>query len=163
MSSPKDPFAAGPVTTVDTGGREGWPSSGPPATRPFPPPATAPRRPRSSLFWFGAGAAAVLVTGLIILLVLVLNGQLGSGRGPLSGQARAHAPDAGAPPLARLCPPPSGAAAPVPGDTTQPKGPRTVDKKAGISYRAYGAPWMTWPFTDWHQGTLQVPFDTGQY
>jgi hypothetical protein len=160
MSAPKDPFAAGPVTTIDTGSGGGaWVP--PPSSLPFPPPAPPPRRGRSSLFWYGGAAVAVLVTGLIVVLVLALNGQLGSGHGPFSDQAQA--PDAGAPPLARLCPPPSGAAAPPAGDATRPSGPRTVDKKAGISYRAYGAPWMTWPFTDWHQGTLQVPFDTGQY
>jgi hypothetical protein len=41
-------------------------------------------------------------------------------------------------------------------------GPRTVDEEAGISYRAYGAPWEPWRM-DWRAGTLEVPYRTGQH
>jgi len=52
--------------------------------------------------------------------------------------------------------PPPAVAQPVPA------GRRTVDEAAGISYRAYGAPWEPWPLL-WTAGTLRVPYGVGQH
>src|SRR5215469_10120265 len=145
--SARDPFAAGPVVVTD-----------PVGARAHPPAALGRRRP---LGWYIAGAV-VLVTGLAVILGLLFGGQLGSGAGPLSHQAKAPSDDA--PPLAKACPPPTVGARAAPPDTAVPAGPRTVDTKAGISYQAYGNPWQTWPASfNWNQGTLGVPYDAGQY
>jgi hypothetical protein len=122
-----------------------------------------PRRPRSrlQLGWFAGGAGLVLIVGLVVVLIMVLNGQLGSGSGPLSA-APGQAPDY-RPPLARLCPEPSAPSGqeldPAP---PAPAGPRTVDETAGISYAAYGDPWLPWPML-WRMGTLEVPYGVGQH
>lgn len=157
----RSPFAAGPVvaTRLDPG---------------VPPPAypgldviahDPPRRRllagQPPLRRYVLVAGGVLVLGLAVLLVLVLNGQLGNGHGLLSRSAQ-QPPDL-RPPLAKLCPAPS-AAPPAPRNGTEPDptGPRSVDEKAGISYGAYGAPWVTWPYV-WRLGTLQVPYAVGQH
>jgi hypothetical protein len=116
---------------------------------------------RRGLIWYGGAAAAVVLIGLVAVLVLVLNGQLGSGQSPFTPSA-AEPPDV-RPPLARLCPPPTTiaeppAAAPEPA----PNGPRTLDEAAGISYRAYGDPWVPWDLL-WRAGTLEVPYGVGQH
>jgi hypothetical protein len=111
------------------------------------------------MFWYAGAAGAVLAVGLVIVLILVGSGDLGSGTGPLAD--RAKAPSDAAPPLAKLCPAPSVEATTGP-TTPVPPGPRTVDREAGISYRAYGAPWLPWPF-DWRDGTLAIPYRAGQY
>ena len=124
---------------------------------------TAGRRPinRRTLFLFGGVAGGILVIGLITVLVLVLSGQLGSGRGIFSPQAGSP-PDV-RPPLAKLCPAPTGTNEPDAGPApTTPAGPRTVDEDAGISYQAYGAPWEPWPLL-WTAGTLEVPYGVGQH
>lgn len=116
---------------------------------------------RRTLLWFGGAAGVLLVAGLVAVLVMVLNGSLGTGRGPLAGLPE-QPPDL-RPPLAKLCPPPS--AAPEPDQLPPPAaapGPRTVDEEAGISYRAYGEPWHSWPFV-WHGGTLGIPYAVGQH
>ena len=117
---------------------------------------------RRALWWYGGAAAAVLVVGLVIMLVMVLNGRLGSGEGPLSPGAAAPKEDL--PPLARLCPAPSTTAEPPAAEPppAPPAGPRTVDEEAGISYPAYGAPWEPWPLL-WTAGTLEVPYGVGQH
>lgn len=68
------------------------------------------------------------------------------------------------PPLARLCPIDSSAPVeePAPAPQPDPTGPRTVDREAGISYRAYGPPWQQWDRV-WRAGTLKVPYRTGQH
>lgn len=113
------------------------------------------------MLWFGGAAGAVLVVGLVVVLVMLVNGSLGHGSRPFSGAPTAPRDDR--PPLARLCPPPSRAAAPIPGEAQPaPTGSRTVDQEAGISYRAYGAPWQPWPLL-WRGGTLGIPYAVGQH
>jgi hypothetical protein len=197
-SGPSDPFAAGPVTWSGSRGAGASPVPGPTASPPpvpgptaSPPPGPGPtvkpppgpagrfpvgRRARPTALWWYAGAAAALVAiGLVVVLVLVLNGSLGSGHGLLAGGP--GQPDV-RPPLARLCPPPTGDIGPSPTDgasgaagqggagqggaAAEPAGARTVDPQAGISYRAYGPPWQTWPYS-WRMGTLEVPYRVGQY
>lgn len=121
------------------------------------------RRPQ--LWWFGAGTGVVLVIGLVVLLTLTLNGGLSSGAGLLS---QARQPRDQRPPLARLCPQPTGTATGTPSGELAVPSPspagtrRTVDSTAGISYQAYGSPWRDWPFL-WRMGTLQVSYGVGQY
>jgi len=150
-------FAAGPVL-----------GTGP--TPPLPPPVPPwpdvisngrPGRPSRALLWYGGAAGLVLVIGLVVVLVLVTGGHLGSGNGPLAGKA-ASPPDL-RPPLARLCPAPSAPNEAPPGPAQKaPTGARTVDEAAGISYAAYGPPWEPWPLL-WRMGTLQVPYGVGQH
>jgi hypothetical protein len=166
MSTHTDPFAAGPVTNVTTG-----------AVGTASPVGPTPRGSsgRPAMWWYRAVAGGVLAVGLVVVLVLVLNGQLGSGHGPLAH--RAGPPNDVAPPLAKLCPAPSGPAptgpapngpapngpAPNgPAPSGPPAGERTVDTKAGISYQAYGDPWRRWTML-WADGTLGVPYEVGQY
>jgi hypothetical protein len=158
-------FAAGPVTGVGTAvpGQRGWPDQdgerrgvdvwGAPA---------APVAPqRRTLLWWGVTATAIVAVGLAVVLVVLLNGHLGDGRGLLS-RDEAGPPDT-RPPLAKLCPPPTaGAVAPSAPALPPPTGRRTTDAEAGISYRSYGDPWQKWPFL-WTAGTLRVPYKIGQY
>lgn len=109
---------------------------------------------------FAGIAGAILAAGLTIILIVVL-----AGDGDAFGDDRADAPTDVRPPLAQMCPaptvPPSAApsAAPAP---PPPAGPRTTDEEAGISYRAYDAPWETWNEV-WRAGTLEVPYRVGQH
>jgi len=121
----------------------------------------APAKPRT-LLWFGLAASGALVAGIAVILVLVSTGFFGgstrSGVGPFDGIR----PGPSTPPLARLCPPPSGVpeargAAPVPA------GPRVNDADAGISYLQLAAPWTTWDRGAWARGTLGVEFKQGYY
>lgn len=121
-------------------------------------PITEERTNRRTLFWFGGASALVAVIGLAVLLTVVLTGHIN----PI--WSRQSAPPDTRPPLAKLCPPPTAVPAPPPGAGTPapaPSGPRTVDSEAGISYRAYGAPWLPWNRV-WTMGTLQVPYKMGQ-
>ena len=43
-----------------------------------------------------------------------------------------------------------------------PTGARTVDQQAGISYAAFGPPWVAWDDV-WRAGTLKVPYRVGQH
>ena len=109
---------------------------------------------------FGGIAGVILATGLVIVLIAAFSG----GDSPF--RRRAEAPTDVRPPLARLCPaptvPPSATPA-APPPAGQPKaGARTVDQQAGISYAAYGAPWVAWDEI-WRAGTLEVPYTTGQH
>jgi hypothetical protein len=160
MSAPRDPFAAGPVVITDSVVSPSFPPPPPPPSfAPVPPPLPPGRR--RPLGWYVAGAI-VLVTGLAVVFALLFGGRLGSGNGPFSHEAKAPTDDA--PPLARACPAPSVGAPVGPPDGSVPAGPRTVDTKAGISYKAYGDPWITWPASfNWNQGTLGVPYEAGQY
>lgn len=141
-------------------GEPGTPPGGESAGPQTPPARKSRLDPR--LWWFAGGAGAVLVVGLVAVLVLVLSGQ-----GGWSG-AKPAAPADVRPPLARLCPPGTETlpADPAPtaeaGSDAQPTGARIVDSTAGISYRAYGAPWQPWT-TVWSAGTLEVPYSVGQH
>ncbi len=114
------------------------------------------RRNRLMLRWFGAGAAAIVVSGLVVLLVVALTAS-GSGFSRPAAQARDTRPQ-----LAKLCPPPSTDPGRPDEAPAAPPGPRTSDDKAGISYQAYGEPWQPW-VDHWSKGTLQVTYRTGQY
>jgi hypothetical protein len=109
---------------------------------------------------FGGIAGAILVIGLAIILIVAL-----SGGGGAFGGDKAAAPTDVRPPLAQMCPAPT--VPPGNGPTGAPSAPpatgeRTVDQEAGISYRAYGAPWQTWNEV-WRAGTLEVPYRVGQH
>jgi len=111
---------------------------------------------------FGGIAGAILAAGLTVLLIVAF-----SGGGDPFGGGKADAPSDVRPPLAQMCPaptvppsdPPSAgpSAAPPP-----PSGQRTVDEEAGISYSAFGAPWLPWNDV-WRAGTLEVPYKVGQH
>ena len=109
---------------------------------------------------FGGIAGAILAIGLTVVLLLAF----GSDSNPFRDQA--SAPTDVRPPLAQACPAPTGSpsAAPTQAPSAAPpaSGARTTDTEAGISYKAYGAPWVPW--TDfWKAGTLEVPYKVGQH
>ena len=124
------------------------------------PPAAPPgtddpaRRNRVMLRWFGGSALAVLVIGLVAVLAMVMTGE-----GPMRP---AKGPSDTRPQLAKLCPPPSGDPQGGGPAAPPPAGPRTVDARSGISYQAFGAPWLPWGDT-WTKGTLRVAYQTGQF
>jgi hypothetical protein len=123
---------------------------------PAAPPPDPARRNRLMLRWFGVVAIGVVAAGVAVVLVMVTTG----GGSPFG--RRLAGPSDTRPDLAKLCPPPpqdagSGAPAPPP-----PPGPRTVDGVSGISYQAFGAPWLPWHDV-WTKGTLHVSYQTGQY
>jgi hypothetical protein len=136
------------------------PLNPPPPDPPKPPGEDGPQRRRRQMLIFGGVAGAILAIGLTIILILVL-----SSDGDPFG-SRASAPTDVRPPLAQACPAPTVApsAGPVapPGAAPPAAGPRTVDTEAGISYKAYGAPWIPWHEV-WHGGTLKVPYKVGQH
>ncbi|MEU4426086.1 hypothetical protein AB0F81_36160 [Actinoplanes sp. NPDC024001] len=156
MSEPKGgPWTSGAVTAL------GVPPLGPaqPPAPPAPPSPDGPQRRRRQLLIFGGVAAAILAAGLTVLLVVLLSGDSNPFRD------RAPGPVDVRPPLAQACPAPtavpSGPAARAP-SVPPVSGERTVDDEAGISYRKYGAPWVTWDRV-WRAGTLQVPYRVGQH
>jgi hypothetical protein len=107
------------------------------------------------VWWLTGGAAA-----LVVVLVVVLAMSLGTGA---AGRGFPDGPRPSVPPLAALCPPPSGSAdspAPVP---APPPGPRLADPDAGISYAEQPAPWRPWDRGTWDGGELGVQFRTGYY
>ena len=110
---------------------------------------------------FGGVAGAILAVGLTVILIVVL-----SADGDPFGTDRADAPTDVRPPLAQMCPaptvPPTGAPSTGPGVVPPATGERTTDREAGISYKAYGAPWVTWDEV-WRAGTLEVPYRVGQH
>jgi hypothetical protein len=109
---------------------------------------------------FAGVAGAILAVGLTVLLIVVLS----SDGNPFHHAA--SAPTDVRPPLAQACPAPT--VAPSDGPTVPPSalppatGARTVDNDAGISYRAYGPPWIPWDQV-WKAGTLEVPYKVGQH
>ncbi|SNY06461.1 hypothetical protein [Paractinoplanes atraurantiacus] len=131
----------------------------PPPSDPEPPRDDKNRQKRQIQI-FAAIAGAILAIGLTVLLVVVLS----SDTNPFRDQA--SAPTDVRPPLAQACPAPSES--PSAGATQAPSAPppesgqRTTDTEAGISYKAYGAPWVPWD-TVWRAGTLEVPYKVGQH
>ncbi|MEV6298283.1 hypothetical protein AB0M02_02635 [Actinoplanes sp. NPDC051861] len=127
---------------------------------PQAPPPDGPRRRRRQLLIFGGVAGAILAVGLAVLLVVLLSadGDPFDDRAPAPADVR--------PPLAMACPAPTGSpsAAPTQAPSAPPSatGERTVDEEAGISYRKYPAPWVTWDEV-WRAGTLEVPYKVGQH
>ncbi|HWH00468.1 MAG TPA: hypothetical protein VNV66_14345, partial [Pilimelia sp.] len=114
---------------------------------------------RRRLLVFGGVAGAIVAAGLAVVLAVTLGG------GDEPFRARPKAAVDVRPPLARLCPPPTVTAAPEPSAPRPgpaPSGPRTVDRRTGISYRAYGEPWRPWDRV-WRAGTLEVAYGVGQY
>ena len=109
---------------------------------------------------FGGIASAVLAIGLTIVVVLAL-----SGTSSPFGE-KVSAPTDVRPPLAQACPAPTGSpsAAPTHAPPSLPPetGARTIDQDAGISYEAYGKPWVPWDEL-WKAGTLEVPYKVGQH
>lgn len=120
----------------------------------FGPPERSAARQRRMMWWFGGAAGIIVVVGVVVMLMLSA-----TGNGPLH-RTTSPPPDARAP-LARLCPPPAVAAQPGPRQPVPP-GPRTVDTDSGISYRAFGKPWVPWQ-TEWTGGTLRLSYRTGQH
>ncbi|GLW29688.1 hypothetical protein Areg01_26280 [Actinoplanes regularis] len=153
-SRPGGAWSSGAVTSVPAPART--PPVAPSALKRIDP----ARRHRQQLMIFGGVAGVILAGGLIVLLVLLF----GSEDNPFGD--RASGPTDVRPPLAQACPAPSASpsgpatSAPVspPADT----GARTVDEEVGISYRRYGAPWITWNEV-WRAGTLRVPYRVGQH
>ncbi|HEX5202872.1 MAG TPA: hypothetical protein VFW27_23330, partial [Actinoplanes sp.] len=119
-----------------------------------------PRRRRRQLQIFGGIAGGIVAIGLVIILALAFSGDTNPFRD------KASAPTDVRPPLAQACPAPTESpnAAPtaVPSAPPAATGARTVDEEAGISYRAYGAPWVPWDDV-WRAGTLEVPYKVGQH
>jgi hypothetical protein len=110
---------------------------------------------------FGGIAAAILAVGLSIILIVVM-----SSEGDPFGARKASAPTDLRPPLAQLCPaptvPPSAGPSGRSSVAPPPTGARTVDQQAGISYAAFGPPWVAWDDV-WRAGTLKVPYRVGQH
>lgn len=136
-----------------------------PPVKPPPPPSgpgagdDGPKRRRRQMLIFGGIAGGILALGLAIILIVVL-----SSDGDPFG-SKVSAPTDVRPPLAQACPAPT--TIPSDGPSAPPSappatGPRTVDDEAGISYKAYGAPWVPWDVT-WNAGTLEVPYKVGQH
>jgi hypothetical protein len=145
------PWGAGTVTAL------GAPVLPPPETEP----AEAPDqrdRDRRRLFLFGGIAGGTLAAGLVVILAMALSGNSDPFGRDVAGPSDMR------PPLAKMCPAPTVAAEPLqpvdPGPP--PAGPRTVDAESGISYPAYGDPWMPWT-EEWRAGTLEVPYKMGQH
>ncbi len=112
------------------------------------------------LGWFLGAAGGLLGIGLVVVLVLAVSGSFGGGHELPFGIHKT--PQGGGPPLAQACPPPTATANPgYQEGPPPPPGPRTVDSKAGISYKQYGSPWSPW-HEDWVAGQLKVHYLTGQ-
>jgi hypothetical protein len=151
---PGDRFASGMVTAG------GVPPDDPsPTAPPEPPPPDGPRRRRRQMVIFAGIAGAILAVGLTVILILAF-----SGDNPF--RDKASAPTDVRPPLAQACPAPtvspSGAPTQAPSALPPATGARTVDKDAGISYKAYGPPWIPWT-EQWRAGSLEVPYKVGQH
>jgi hypothetical protein len=151
---PGDRFASGMVTAPGVP-----PADPPPTAPPGPPQPDGPRRRRRQMMIFAGVAGAILAVGLTVILVLAF-----SGDNPF--RDKASAPTDVRPPLAQACPAPtaSPSAAPTQAPSALPPvtGARTVDEVAGISYKAYGPPWVPWTEL-WRAGSLEVPYRVGQH
>jgi hypothetical protein len=116
------------------------------------PGALSPRR--RPLLWFGGVAGVIIAIGIVVLVALTM-----TGNSPLQ---RVSGPSDYAPPLAKMCPPPSSDPGNLPPAPPPPPGPRTVDTTAGISYAAQGSPWEPWQ-DSWDAGDLHVKYSVGQH
>jgi hypothetical protein len=108
---------------------------------------------------FGGIAGGILAIGLTIILIVVLSSDGNPFGNKVAGPTDVR------PPLAQACPPPTSV--PSNGPIAPPSAPpvtgaRTADTDAGISYKAYGAPWVPWDEV-WKAGTLEVPYKIGQH
>jgi hypothetical protein len=154
---PVPPVPPGPLTGPSTGA----PMTGAPMTgrrvgaaAAAPPPTPSRRR----LLWWITGGAAAVVLVLAVVLGLSFAPDLAGRGAPLPDRPRPSVP-----PLAALCPPPSGSPnSPAPA-SSPPAGPRLTDPDAGISYAAQPAPWRAWDRGTWVGGDLGVEFRTGYY
>jgi hypothetical protein len=117
---------------------------------------------RRMLLWSGFAGGGAVLAAIVLIVVLVSTGFFGdasrSGVGPIGGID----PQPSAPPLARLCPPPTGSA-PRAEELPVPDGARVTDSAAGISYAQLSAPWIAWDRGTWSDGTLGVEFREGYY
>lgn len=137
----------------------GFPPVQPPADA-APPGLTGPQRRKRQMLIFAGVAGGILALGLVIILIVALTSDGDPFGSKVSGPTDVR------PPLAQACPAPTT----IPSDppSTAPKvvppatGARTTDKDAGISYKAYGAPWQPWN-EEWKAGTLEVPYKVGQH
>jgi hypothetical protein len=145
-------YRTGTVTLLATPRTADVISNGPPD-----PPDDPARRNRRMLKWFGGSAGGVVLIGLVVLLGMIMTGNASGGL--LHRQA--GPPDTRSQ-LAKLCPPPTHDPVNPQQVPPAPPGPRTVDRQAGISYRAYGAPWEPWDEM-WTAGTLHVSYRIGQH
>jgi hypothetical protein len=149
----------GPLIDLDAGWRRTGAVTQLGTARPDVLEAGAPRQPstaqRRMLMWFGGGAAAIVVIGLVAVLAMAMTGS-----GPLTSHPQG--PSNYAPPLAKLCPPPSADTRNLPPAPPPPPGPRLVDKDAGISYSSQGSPWVPWNEL-WDAGDLHVKYGIGQH
>jgi hypothetical protein len=133
---------------------------------PAPPPSAGPEpdiigrdpSPRSALKWAWIGGGTLAVVVVVILVVVLTNSGPSTGRRLLGSGAGPSRP-----PLAALCPPPSGNPA-APGEVDPPPpGPRVVDATSGISYADQPTPFRRWDQGTWSGGTLGVQFNVGYY
>ncbi|MGH3655995.1 MAG: hypothetical protein ACRDUA_05005, partial [Micromonosporaceae bacterium] len=122
-----------------------------------------PVRPRTVAL-FGWTAAAIVAIGLVVVLIMTFNGTFsGPGSGGVAGFGGEPTPEENAPPLAKLCPPPTGTHTPEYAEPEPPPpGARTVDTHARISYAKHGDPWTEWN-DDWSGGDLKVHYRVGQH
>jgi hypothetical protein len=117
-------------------------------------------RNRTLTRWFVGVAAGIVAIGLVVIAGLVMTGRPG-GTGLFDRSV--SGPSDTRPDLAKRCPPPSDAPERAkPNVPPAPPGVRTVDPDAGISYAAYGAPWLPWDQV-WSGGTLKVTYRVGQH
>jgi hypothetical protein len=123
---------------------------------PAPPPDPVVLRKRTLRYFIG-GAVGVLAAGIVIVLAMTL-----TGNSPIRRTTAAPPPDTRTR-LEQLCPPPRTGAQRQPAPPA-PAGPRTDDANSGISYQAFGAPWLRWD-QDWSDAgsELNVHYRTGQY
>jgi hypothetical protein len=162
LSRPAPRPGSEPLVVRGRGGSGGFAAGNVTGAAPARTPLAMPERDeaatrRRTMLWFGGAAGGVLALGIVILLAMVL-----TGNNPLQTPNTAAPPDTRSQ-IAKMCPPPSGAAAPLGPVPATPPGPRTVDSASGISYKSYGGPWQTW-HQDWTgAGELRVSWLTGQY
>jgi hypothetical protein len=134
------------------------PAQPPPPAPPSKPTGDGPRRRRRQMLIFGGIAGGIFAIGLTIILIVVLSSDGNPFGNNVSGPSDVR------PPLAQACPAPTGVPSngPIAPSLAPETGARTEDRDAGISYKAYGAPWIPWDAV-WRAGTLEVPYKVGQH
>jgi hypothetical protein len=144
------PVPTGPLAGGAPGIRSGGPARWDPGVSPAP-------RSRRTLWWLLSGAGVVVLVVVVALVVWLLPRITG----PVVSTGAD--PTQSGPPLAALCPPPSGPPRPAGPAPAPPAGPRVEDPVAGISYAAQPRPWRAWDQEPWSHGTLGVEFRTGYF